>query len=353
MSQSVISNIIFKAQAILWFVLAIGLSVVWLFLWITTDVAQVNEKRQKEKITLADSPLPTYIESYVQLTKEVPPIDFATVIRDLRNYPSEFKDKSYFEKDAKRWTVQVMNVSSNDIIVEYLNQRDDRDKFAYFRYHNANDELRYILTYGSMASAQEALSAIKKVNFGLPSTAKVKAEEIGYYIKIMDQYERGDTLFGKEMLDKVNLMPAKREIAPSRLSAEQLRSGLDNKFQNATPASPNASSTPNFANAPSMANVPTSNAATGTPKSASTTNQTKKDVATNKPTPSETAESAQEMVIDMSIAPKAPTPQKPAVSSETSSSVTYTQNNDVTYEAPKSNARPNTNTNSIPGADRD
>lgn len=347
MSQSVISNIIFKVQTALWFFLAIGLLVVWLFLWITTDVAQVNEKRQKEKITLADAPLPVYIESYVQLTKEVPPIDFATVIRDLRNYPSEFKDKSYFEKDAKRWTVQVMNVSSNDIIVEYLNQRDDRDKFAYFRYHNANDELRYILTYGSMASAQEALSTIKRMDFGLPNTAKVKAEEIGYYIKIMDQYERGDTLFGKDMIERVNLTPAKKEVAPSRLSAEQLRGSLDNKFQNATPVSPTTSSTSNAMTALNMAGVPNAANATSTPKPANTSNQAKKE-ATSKPTPQESSES-QEIVIDMSIAPKAPTSPAP---SESSSSVTYTQNNDVTYEAPQA-VRPNTNTASIPGAERD
>lgn len=348
MSQSVMSKIIFNIQTILWFGLAIIILGLWLFVWLASDPAQHKAKHQKDNTSIRDLPLPVYIESYVQMTKEVPPIDFSTVIRDLRNYPPEFKDKKYFEKHAKRWTVQVMNVSNNDIIAQYLNGRDDRDKFAYFRYHNANDELRYILTYETMGSAQEALSAIKKVNFGLPSTVKLKAEEIGYYVKIMDHYERGMMGLSDNTPVQINLSPTTQALSALPIKtplAQKPTTGVENKFQNAIPNVPptntplgGATNTPLTANTPQTATPP---------KPANKPNVSPNTARLTPPTPEPTPE----VVVDMSAPPKAPPPK--LVTQEPSPAVTYTQGDVVYGEVPKQTARPNTNTASIPGAERD
>lgn len=355
MSQGVLSGIVFKIQTILWFFLALVVFVLWLSVWLMSDPTQTKTKQTKT-LTSGPAPLPVYIESYVQMTKEVPPIDFSTVVRDLRNYPDEFKDKKHFEKHAKskKWTVQVMNVSNNDIITQYLNQRDDRDKFAYFRYHNTNGELRYILTYDTMNSAQEALMTIKNVNFGLPGSVKLKAEEIGYYVKIMDSYERGGIFeYSDNLPIMINLKPASQTLTASPIKSPLPKTttpntgvSVDNKYQNATPTTPATpvvgSTVPmTNANANTQANAKTS-AQTGTPQATKSTTAPK---PAPKPTPAqEVTEVTQEISLDNR--PKAPpAPPQPPESAPTPPPPSQ---NEVYY-----GVRPNTNTNSIPGADRD
>lgn len=350
MSNTASMSIRYKIYTTLWFGLAVVMSILWLFLWIGSDSPKKNEEHQKSEISVQDLRLPTYIEHYVQLTKEVPPIDFSTVIRDLRNYPEEFKDKKYFEKNAKYWTVQVMNVAQNEIITTYLDGRADRDKFAYFRYHTTNNELRYVLTYGTMGSTQEALGAIGTVDFGLPKTVKLKPEEMKRYLNIIDNYERAAMADSSNDARQIILNPTSNVLPaqPLRTSASKL-GGTDNKFQNALPNTgvpdatratlPNTTST-------AGANLPA--ATTNTPKSTSTPATPK--AQRDRPAPQE-QEPNQEFVVDMSIAPK-PTPAPPPVQ-EAQPSVTYTQSDVVYGEASKPAARPNTNTANIPGADRD
>lgn len=360
MSQGVMSRILFRIQTVIWFGLVVAMLALWLFLWAVSDVDKANANRQKSRQTVRESTLPVYIESYVQMTKEVPPIDFSTVIRDLRNYPPEFKDKQYFEKYAQKWTVQVMNVSKNEIITEYLNGRDDRDKFAYFRYHNANGELRYILTYDSMKNAQEALGVITKVDFGLPKTAKIKAEEISYYLKIMDYYERGGVIDDSDGVPReiklsltdrpLSAMPVK--LSTGSTSQNQPKQGTENKYQNATPNLPNTPSTGGLFGVPTTSAKSAQNAganpsatASGTPKPAPAT----PPKTTNKPTPQETSDN-HEIVVDMVTPKPVPAPVVKQPDPEPPS-VTY-QNNGVVYgEAPKQTARPNTNTSRIPGSE--
>ncbi|WP_350617252.1 hypothetical protein, partial [Pseudomonas sp. HY7a-MNA-CIBAN-0227] len=82
------------------------------------------------------------------------PINFDATVRDLRSYPDEFKDKRYLLANKGKWTVQVMNVAENEVIVSYLEGREDRAKFSYFRYLDDNNQVRYMLTYGLMSSPQ-------------------------------------------------------------------------------------------------------------------------------------------------------------------------------------------------------
>lgn len=365
MSQSILSGVIFKIQTFIWFFLALVMFVLLLSVWLMSDPTHSKTKQQKE-VASGPAPLPVYIESYVQMTKEVPPIDFSTVVRDLRHYPDEFKGKKDFEKHAKnkKWTVQVMNVSNNELIVEYLKQRNDRHKFAYFRYHNTNGELRYILTYDTMNSAQDALTTIKNVDFGLPSSVKLKAEEISYYVKIMDDYERGGIydFHSDSGSSVIELESTDRPLgfAPMKPSTPKTPTpnagGVDNKYQNATPATPvapvvgGAVPTANAnVNAQANANTPSPQAsAPQAPKSASTAPK-----PTPKPAPAqESMEVTQEISLDnRPKAPPVPTPP-PApptklVSPEAVPAPPPPSQGEVYY------GRPNTNTNSIPGADRD
>lgn len=203
-----------RSQALRWFVLAIIFALVWVIVWLMSDTPKAMQTTKSADITSQDLPLPTSIDKFEQLTKEVPALDVSsTVVRDMRNYPAEFKDKRFFEKHKNRWTVQVMNVAQNDIITGYLKGRQDRDKFAYFRYSNGNQQ-RYILTYGIMGSRQEALGAVKTVDFGLPSSVTPVGEQMSRYLDMIDNYERTEEIVDSapNAPRKIKLQATKKEI---------------------------------------------------------------------------------------------------------------------------------------------
>lgn len=200
-----------RSRTLRWFVLAVIFALVWVIVWLMSDTPKAMQTSKSADITSQDLPLPTSIDSFEQFAKEVPKVDISsTVVRDMRNYPSEFKDKKFFDKHKNRWTVQVMNVAQNDIITGYLKGRQDRDKFAYFRYSNGGEQ-RFILTYGIMGSRQEALGAIKTVDFGLPKSVTPVTEQMSHYLDMIDNYERTE-----EIVDSSPNAPRKIKLQATR-----------------------------------------------------------------------------------------------------------------------------------------
>lgn len=174
-----------------WLILAAiagGLTVV---VWIASAVkpaksavkaaSNANQNQDPTALLLAKPP--------EELNTEVRPIKFDAVIRDMRNYPKEFKDSRFIKANNGKWTVQVMNVVEHEVVTDYLNSRDDRDKFNYFRIVDAHNQKRFVVTYGVFGSVQEAVGAAKVVNFNLPKEVKAFPEEFKMYAPQMDEYE--------------------------------------------------------------------------------------------------------------------------------------------------------------------
>lgn len=209
----------YSRQALVWLVATLLLGVITALVWMLSQTPAMGAKIENEPVSapavMSDEfEQPLTIESLHELDTDVQPISFDETVRDLRNYPDEFKDKRYLLANKGKWTVQVMNVAENDVIVSYLEGRSDREKFAYFRYLDAENQIRYMLTYGIMSSPQEAVGAAKLIDFKLPANVRVLPEEINRYVNIIDNYERPDPV--KDLSTKrtraVKLRPARREI---------------------------------------------------------------------------------------------------------------------------------------------
>lgn len=241
-----------RAYTLRWFVLAVIFALVWVIVWLISETPKAVQTHQTSKsadITSQDLPLPTSIDSFEQFAKEVPRVDISsTVVRDMRSYPAEFKDKKFFDKHKNRWTVQVMNVAQNDIITGYLKGRQDRDKFAYFRYSNGSAEQRYILTYGIMGSRQEALGAIKTVDFGLPKSVTPVTEQMSHYLDMIDNYERTEEIVDSapNAPRKIKLQATRNEIPAAPPKEKEVKKKEDAPKQ----AAPKASSEPKSADTP-------------------------------------------------------------------------------------------------------
>ena len=215
----------YRRQALIWLMVTLLLAVMTALVWMASQTPAIGTKIENApiatpQVTVSELEQPLSIESLHELDTDVQPINFEETIRDLRNYPDEFKDKGYLLANKGKWTVQVMNVAENDVIVSYLEGRKDRNKFAYFRYRDEDKQLRYMLTYGLMSSPQEAVGGAKLIDFGLPADVRVLAEEVNRYVSIIDNYERPQPI--KDLSTKraraVKLKPTKREV-PARQKA--------------------------------------------------------------------------------------------------------------------------------------
>lgn len=216
----------YRRQALIWLLVTLLLGVVTALVWMFSQTPAMGAKIENAPISAPQTSSteleqPLTIESLHELDTDVQPINFDATVRDLRSYPDEFKDKRYLLANKGKWTVQVMNVAENEVIVSYLEGREDREKFSYFRYLDDNNQVRYMLTYGLMSSPQEAIGAAKLIDFKLPANVRVLPEEINRYVSIIDNYERPDPVkdLNARRTRSVNLRPTKREV-PVRQKAQ-------------------------------------------------------------------------------------------------------------------------------------
>ncbi|WP_294034849.1 hypothetical protein [uncultured Moraxella sp.] len=214
MSQNqAMSSKYFRRQSKFWLIGAGVAAVAWLLVWLTSTAPKIIKKDTPEE-TVEQTALPTRIDQFHDLEKEVKPIDFSTMVRDMRTYPAEFRDKIFFENIANKYTVQLMDVVENQVIVDYLDGQADRKKFAYFRYLDDNKKPHYVLTYGQFATAAEADAAMKATDFGLPNTINLTTKKAGDYLEIIDNYMRADSIsdMSSNQPRRINLQATKSEI---------------------------------------------------------------------------------------------------------------------------------------------
>ena len=207
-----------------WLILAAIAGGLTVMVWIASAVkpaksavkaaSNANQNQDPTALLLAKAP--------EELNTEVRPIKFDAVIRDMRNYPKEFKDSRFIKANNGKWTVQVMNVVEHEVVTDYLNSRDDRDKFNYFRIVDAHNQKRFVVTYGVFGSVQEAVGAAKVVNFNLPKEVKAFPEEFKMYAPQMDEYEVAPPLrdVGKTAAREVKLTSTPKLLPAPKAKVE-------------------------------------------------------------------------------------------------------------------------------------
>ena len=208
-----------------WLILAAIAGGLTVMVWIASAVkpaksavkaaSNANQNQDPTALLLAKTP--------EELNTEVRPIKFDAVIRDMRNYPKEFKDSRFIKANNGKWTVQVMNVVEHEVVTDYLNSRDDRDKFNYFRIVDAHNQKRFVVTYGVFGSVQEAVGAAKVVNFNLPKEVKAFPEEFKMYAPQMDEYEVAPPLrdVGKTAAREVKLNATPKLLPAPKAKVER------------------------------------------------------------------------------------------------------------------------------------
>ncbi len=201
----------YRRQAMYWLMAAAVVAALWLIIWLTSAAPSIIKAKQADEVQSSDLALPATISDLNELKNEVKPMDNSVLVRDLRSYPPEFKDKIYFNGISGSYAIQLMDVAENEVIVDYLNGRSDRDQFAYFRYTDGNDKQRYVLTYGKFASSAEAEAGLAQVNFGLPSSVAPKTAKVSEFLSIIDSYE-----LGQNVVDLASSQPRRVRLQATR-----------------------------------------------------------------------------------------------------------------------------------------
>lgn len=201
----------YRRQAMYWLMAAAVVAALWLIIWLTSAAPSIIKAKQADEVQSSNLALPATISDLNELKNEVKPMDNSVLVRDLRSYPPEFKDKIYFNGISGSYAIQLMDVAENEVIVDYLNGRSDRDQFAYFRYTDGNDKQRYVLTYGKFASSAEAEAGLAQVNFGLPSSVAPKTAKVSEFLSIIDSYE-----LGQNVVDLASSQPRRVRLQATR-----------------------------------------------------------------------------------------------------------------------------------------
>lgn len=209
--DSAMSEKYYRRQAMYWLMAAAVVAALWLIIWLTSAAPSIIKAKQADEVQSSDLALPATISDLNELKNEVKPMDNSVLVRDLRSYPPEFKDKIYFNGISGSYAIQLMDVAENEVIVDYLNGRSDRDQFAYFRYTDGNDKQRYVLTYGKFASSAEAEASLAQVNFGLPSSITPKIAKVSEFLSIIDSYE-----LGQDVVDLASSQPRRVRLQATR-----------------------------------------------------------------------------------------------------------------------------------------
>ncbi len=155
-------------------------AVLWIWLQLAARVTKENSFTEAAPLQVeATSRFP---ENLGSLTKIVPVLDLIK-IADKQNttHSPEFQTVAFIDAHQSDWTLQVMRVSQENVITDFLAKRSDRSRFQYFRHQNGANDVSFILTYGAFASVGTVMGALQTMNFGLPSTVKVFPERFSAY----------------------------------------------------------------------------------------------------------------------------------------------------------------------------
>ena len=179
-----------------------------------TPIEVKNEQEQsvtQQQSVLLDKKIGTFQE-------EVPPIDLLKRNALAGDHEPEFRGSAFIAENKNVWTLQLLKVAEEDVIRSYLDGREDRSQFHYFRLDDQkHNNVQYVLTYGVFKNAQAAIEEAQKVSFGLPKSVKVLPEKFNAYADMVNDLgsdENNSTIKLQSILLTRAAVPKVREVEP-------------------------------------------------------------------------------------------------------------------------------------------
>lgn len=179
-------------------------AILWIWLQLADRVVKIHSFDDSGPKSAASNHFPMDLGN---LSNLVPVLDLTKMAakQDSTHAP-EFRAAAFIGQHESDWTLQLMNVSQESVITDFLAKRSDRTRFQYFRYNKGQNDESFILTYGVFTTVQTAMGAMQTMDFGLPASVKAFPERFSTYKPfVSDSDERvSDSIAAQR---QVNLRP--------------------------------------------------------------------------------------------------------------------------------------------------
>lgn len=167
-----------------WLLGGVAMLAVTFLLWVGIQV--------HERMTVVEEPLEQpdvpvepekvrFSPTLGMMTDMVPELNTKKDVSSVDEHEPEFKGADFIKENSNRWTLQLMSVTQEEVIRNYLQKRKDRNQFYYFRYVEDGKPQRYVLSYGAFNSVATAMSSLGTVDFALPDSVKAFPERFSTY----------------------------------------------------------------------------------------------------------------------------------------------------------------------------
>ena len=173
-------------QQFLWLLLAAVCLVCALVFWVLNnrhpDVVEVEPEQQaQEAVRPVKNETVAFDTGLGSFSEEVPVLALQQRVVARGDRAPEFRGSKFVSENANAWAMQIMQVSEEDIIKSYLDKREDRGKFQYFRLQTQGDTEQFVLTYGKFKDVNDALNKTKAIDFDLPEKLQVQPQKFSTY----------------------------------------------------------------------------------------------------------------------------------------------------------------------------
>ncbi len=156
-------------------------AILWIWLQLAARVTKENSFTDSDTATPKVATVDHFPANLGSLTDIVPVLDLSKVAdKQESTHSPEFQTAVFIGAHESEWTLQVMNVSQESVVTDFLAKRSDRARFQYFHYRKGKDD-SYILTYGAFTTVETAMGAMQTMDFGLPDNVKAFPERFSTY----------------------------------------------------------------------------------------------------------------------------------------------------------------------------
>jgi hypothetical protein len=210
----------------LWLITGVAIiaasAVLWIWLQLASRVTKENSFAPADSVE--QQVMPDHFPMDLGNLADIVPVLDLTKVADKQDsaHAPEFKASAFTSQHASDWTLQVMNVSQETVITDFLAKRSDRGRFQYFRYHKGGKDESFILTYGVFGTVATAMGAMQTMDFGLPPAVKAFPERFSSYQPFVSDSDNNVVDASANNLHQVKLrpvaLPAPTDAIESKIS---------------------------------------------------------------------------------------------------------------------------------------
>lgn len=222
-------------QNFLWLLFAAVCLFLALILWALNfkqpEVVEIEpEKQAQEAVRPVKTEAVAFDTQLGAFTTEVPTLVLQQRVVAAGDRAPEFRGSKFIAENNKSWSLQLMTVTEEDIIKSYLDQREDRAKFQYFRLQSEGQQEKFVLTYGNFKDVNDVLDKTKSIAFDLPDQIKTKPEKFSTFANSINDLGYDELSTGTK-LRPITLTKAALPVIPSIRPAVTGTSAATNRIK--------------------------------------------------------------------------------------------------------------------------